>query len=209
MYEHQELKGKIMKKLLAVLVVVCAIVNLGCEPPSAGMQDQPRISGPSKPDDAAKFPEIMVGVWETKRDRHTGKKWGIRFERDGSVQKIIHYLAGPVNLAEGGALIEGADPEQEYALFVMGPCPSKYDTETGIVEVDIVVESYTIKKPTYTLTGHMTDRFTGVVSKNGKTWTAERRTYAVLDGAKSLSDEFADAHPDTVIFYKQDILGTE
>ncbi|MHC5060638.1 MAG: hypothetical protein ACYTFK_06100 [Planctomycetota bacterium] len=201
-----------MKKLLAIFVVVCAVVNLGCEPPIAGRQNQPQISisEPSKADEAVEFPAVMVGVWETKPSKHTGKKWGVKFESDGSVRKIVHYLAGPVDLAEGGALLEGSDPNQEYALFVIEECPVKYDSETRVVEVEIIVASYTIKKPGFSLDGHMTDRFSGPVSEDGKIWKTERRTYAELDGTMPLSDEFVDAHPTEAIFYRiEDIPGTK
>ena len=100
--------------------------------------------------------------------------------------------------------MEGADPNQEFALFVLGPCSSHYDPQTDTIEVEIVVDSYTIKKPSFTLTGHMTDRFTGSVSEDGKTWTVESRIFASLDGAKSISDEFAEANPDIMVFHKSD-----
>jgi len=193
-----------MKKLLASLVLICAVVNLGCEPQNTATQDQPRISGPSKPDETAKFPEIMVGVWETKANFTTQQKWGIKFERDGSVRKIIHYVAGPMDLTKGATELQG-DDEREYALFLTEPCKVKYDPKTNMLEVEIIVESFLIQQPTFDLEGYMTDRFSGPISTDGKTWVVERRVYGHLEGTKKIPDEFADAHPDKLTFYKLDI----
>ncbi|MCK5175800.1 MAG: hypothetical protein KAR47_20565 [Planctomycetes bacterium] len=192
---------KYVSGLLAVFICLSALA--GCTEPHRTTEVRTGQSAASEDSD---FPEIMVGIWETLANDITGKKWGIKFERDGSVKRIIHYLAGPVDLAEGGKLLEGA-VEDEFALFIMGPCDAVYDPETEMLEVNIVVDSYTIQKPTFKLEGKMTDLFSGPVSENGTTWETERRTYATLEGTESPSDEFVDANPDIVTFYKQDISG--
>lgn len=202
MVNENILGAKIMNRLL-VLTTCCILLVAfsGCN--ELGQPDANRSDLTLHTDNT--FPASMVGIWETEPVRITGRYWGIKFEPDGSVRKIIHNVAGPVTLAEGGVFFEGADPNQEYALFVIEECPVKYDSETGMLQVEIILESFLIQKGTDTLEGSSLTRFSGPISNDGISWTAEKRTYAKLEGATSPTDEFIDTHPDTVVFYKLEI----
>ena len=191
-----------MKNLLTVLVLVCAVVNLGCEPQNTATQDQPRISGPSKPDETAKFPEIMVGAWEAETSLE-GSKWGIKFEPDGSILKIIHSLVGPIDVAEGGVELEGR-VEGAYMVLQLGDCQSEYNPETNMLNVKIVTDHYILKLPNGDLQGRIEDYFSGPVSEDGKTWKAEWRNYNWLDGANPLPVDIIDANPIPLVFTKID-----
>jgi len=191
-----------MKKLLASLVLVCAVVNLGCEPQNTATQDQPRISGPSKPDETAKFPEIMVGVWEADVGRHS--KWGIKFEPDGSIRKIIHSFAGPIDVAEGGVMLEGPE-EDTFLLLLLDDCRAKYEPETDTLKVNIFTEHYIMRLPIGELQGHIKDYFSGPVSKDGKTWKVKWRNHMWLDGSEPPPIDIIDANPVELLFTKLDM----
>ena len=147
------------------------------------------------------FPEVMVGVWEAKVSELS--RWGIKFEQDGSIKKIIHSLAGPVNVTEGG--VHAERPDGYYYIFAMGPCEANYIPDTGILKVKIIVDHYEMKLPGDLLEGRIEDYFEGPVSKDGKTWKVELRRYGWLDGATPPAIDIIDAHPQELVFTKIDI----
>ena len=108
-----------------------------------------------------------------------------------------------MDLREGGALLEGR--EESYFAFEFDPAQVEYSPEAKTVSIRINLVSYTMKMPSGTLEGSIEDHFIGPVSKDGKTWTTERRTYERLEGAQEVSREFFDSHPRTVVFHKLDL----
>jgi len=168
------------------------VLLVGCQ---NGMGPGDRLAG---------FPKQMVGVWQTEANLNTGARWGLRFEPDGSLKKIIHGTAGPINLAEGGTSGKTSIGEGEY-MFVMGKCSVQYDPKTNILDVVIPVEYFRIELPSGVLEGSMTDRFTGPVPEQGDEWIAQRRTWGDMVGAAPVSKEFADKHPTEVVFHRVDL----
>jgi hypothetical protein len=148
------------------------------------------------------FPAVMVGVWEAKVDEYS--KWGIKFESDGSIKKIIHSVAGPIKLERGGVYQEGPDPDT-YMMFQMGPCKADYDAATKIVNVSIIVDYYRMALPTGVLEGNIKDVLAGHVSEDGKTWKVKWWNYGQLEGANKPDPNEIKAHPDKLIFYKVEI----
>jgi hypothetical protein len=179
------------------VVLLCSILLWA----GAGCVEDGRRNAPPL---IADFPQTMVGVWETEESGGTPQKWGIKFEEDGSVKKIVHFLAGPVNLSEGGKHIAG-ETEDDYATFFISPCEVKYDPVTEKLEVDVIVEHYIIQKPEFKLEGEVRSNFRGKVSSNGKVWKAELRTFGRIDGAVNPTEEYIESHPDEATFYKVDL----
>lgn len=175
-----------MKRFIFLFMV--SLLLVGCQAEQKTQTQSAEISD---------FPQQMVGVWESDTD----PKWGIKFEPDGSVVKIVHNLAGPVDLREGGALIEGR--EDSYFLFAFDPSEVEYQVETEMISIHIPLKSYTMKMPGGTLEGSIDDYFVGPVSEDGKTWHVERRTYSTLEGAFSVPKEDVDKHPPVpMVFHK-------
>jgi len=150
------------------------------------------------------FPQVMVGVWEVLINKMTGSKWGIKFEPDGSIRKIIHVIAGPVNLSEGGVYHGGSDPNV-YGAYVMGPCEAKYNHKKDEVEVKIVLDYFEIKLGTGTLKGRMETYFSGPVSDDGKTWKVLERSYGSIEGASMPDPNVIDQNPNKLVFHKVDL----
>ena len=146
------------------------------------------------------FPESMVGVWEAKVE-DSSRKWGIKFELDGSISKIIHPLAGPVDIAEGGVYLEGPEPDT-YAVFVMGPCEARYIPKTHMLKVTIVVNQYEMKMPTNQIEGMIKDYLEGPIFENGKVWKTDWRNYTWVKGATPPPFDVIDANPEELIFEK-------
>lgn len=188
-----------MKKLLPLCVCVillftgCARQNQKTGEPEITQQTSEEV-----------FPEVMVGVWEVVINKRTGNKWGIKFEQDGSIKKVIHVIAGPVNLSEGGAYRSGSDPNI-YGVYVMGPCEAKYNHKKDEVEVKIVLDYFEIKLGGGILKGRMETYFVGPVSDDGKTWKVLERSYGDIEGATMPDPNIIDQNPQKLTFIKMDI----
>jgi hypothetical protein len=150
------------------------------------------------------FPEVMVGVWEVMVNEYSGSKWGIKFEPDGSISKIIHHVAGPVRLTEGGVHAEGAE-EGTYYFFIMGPCEARYTPETRMLKVKIVVDYFEMKLPAGMLEGRIEDYFWGAVSEDGESWKVEWLNYGWVKGATPPPFDVIEAHPIPLVFTKLDL----
>jgi hypothetical protein len=149
------------------------------------------------------FPESMVGVWEVVVNEYDGSKWGIKFEPDGSILKIIHLPAGPVKLSEGGVSSEG--PEDSYYNFVMGPCEARYIPETGMIKVKIIVDYFIFKFPVGELEGRIEDYFEGPVSEDGKTWNVKWWNFGWVKDAAPPDINLTKANPEPLVFTKLDL----
>jgi hypothetical protein len=158
-----------MNKILAMFgCLVFVLVFGGCGQQSGKISSQPQMKSETGKD---AFPEFLVGVWEVK----TGQcvtKWGIKFEPDGSVLKIIYTADGPVYLAEGESYGEAGESEGAYYVFTVGPCEARYVPETRILKVKIVMD-HVLQLSFGDLEGEVYDYFEGPVSKDGKTWDAK------------------------------------
>jgi hypothetical protein len=155
-----------------------------------------------------KFPAVMVGVWEAQVD-WVENKWGIRFEKDGSIHKIIHAVAGPMKVEEGGISGEGPD-KGTFMYFILGPCFSEYDPHSKMLKVTIVIDDYMMKLPTGELKGRMRDYLEGPISSDGKTWKVKWWSYGQLEGATNPSEEEINALPgDELVFTKTDLKKPE
>jgi hypothetical protein len=187
-----------MNKVLVSLS--CCFVVLafaGCS-----QQNQRTLNLPPSAGQKNEFPEVMVGVWEAEVSEIS--KWGIKFEPDGSIRKIIHSLAGPVNLSDEGIYLEGPDPNT-YAVFVIGPCEAKYYPKTDELKVKIILDHYEMKLPNGVLEGRIESYFSGPISNDGKTWTVSYRNYGWLEGANPPDPNIIEANPEKLIFTKLDI----
>ncbi|MDD5457801.1 MAG: hypothetical protein PHF37_00180 [Phycisphaerae bacterium] len=181
-----------MKKILLILSLLLPLFN-GCSTQNAVRTAQ----------DANSFPQIMVGVWEVTTSDNS--RWGIKFEPDGSIKKIVHMVAGAVRLEDGGVYAEGRFNPEEYMMFEMGPCVATYDTKTKELDVTIVVDYYRIELSTGVLEGKMRDDFSGPISKDGTTWKAKWWDYGWLEGATPPDVNYIKAHPEEIVFHKVEI----
>lgn len=146
------------------------------------------------------FPKSMVGVWEVEQREGT---WGIKFEPDGSIKKIIHFLAGPVKIAEGGVQGKGPD-EGTYYIFAMGPCEARYIPKTRMIKVKIIVDYYIMKLPAGDLEGRIEDYFEGPVCEDGKTWSVNLWDFSWLKDAATPDINLVKANPEPLVFTKLD-----
>jgi len=159
-------------------------------------------NGPNSRGNLKELPDFLEGVWEARRPRKP--TWGIKLERDGSISKMIHPIAGQVKMSEGSSYEEGP-VEGTFALAIMGPCQAQYDPTTRILRISLQVEYFHMKLPQGDLEGRTEDYFEGPVSEDGKTWQAKWRSYNYLKGAQDPDKEAIDANPEELTFQKLDL----
>ncbi|HOK96007.1 MAG TPA: hypothetical protein PKW71_07760 [Anaerohalosphaeraceae bacterium] len=150
---------------------------------------------------AGPFPETMVGIWQAQVGYDDQNIYGIKFEPDGSISKIVHNVGGAINVSEGGCSGLGPDPDTYY-MFVLGPAVAKYNPRKKEIAVEIHIDNYEMKLPQGILKGRIIDKFSGPASQDGKTWTAEWRCYSWLEGADEPDIKEIDKNPEQLIFKK-------
>jgi hypothetical protein len=188
-------KDLIMRKAISLFILsICLFSLAGCQETAIKQNpDEMLVNG--------KTPNVMVGVWETEVG---GTVWAFKIEPDGSILKLIHPIAGQINVKEGGRDVEGPDPGT-YAAFIMGPCESNFDAATGIFTVHIVLDNFIMKLPQGELVGKSDDYFKGKVSKDGKTWKANWFAYSSLEGGSLPDVNEINANPEGLVFKKLDL----
>ena len=146
------------------------------------------------------FPKSMAGIWEGEIPDIL---WDIKFEPSGSIMRIIHPVAGKVDVTQGAVEDSNAD-NGTYYIFHLGPCESRYDPNGRMVRVKIVVDYYIIKIPTGELEGRMEDYFEGFASDDGSRWDTQWCSFRWLKGATPPNTKEIKAHPVPFIFIKID-----
>lgn len=190
-----------MKKMLIFFVLSWSLFLIaGCqESAKKGKPVETTVKSDSN------FPEFLVGVWEAEvkaaPQPEDTVRWGIKFEKDGSISKMDNPFAGKVNVSEGYLYLEGPD-ESTFAYFIMGPCTTNYNKNTRILKVKIVIDEYMMKLPTGTLEGRVEAILEGPVSKNGKTWQADWFDFGWLEGADAPDPNIILANPVHLEFKK-------
>jgi len=184
-----------MKRLL--VLSGCAIVLLALT--SCGRQNRRTSNPPQLKNQKSEFPDFLVGVWQADKE-----DWAFKFEPDGSISKLVHVLAGPVKMKEGGIYMNGPDPGT-FAYFAMGRCEAKYNSTNRQLSVKIFLDAFQMRLPNGDLEGRNEDYFDGPVSDDGRTWTASWRDYSWLDGASPPDPNEIEANPEKLTFTKLDI----
>jgi hypothetical protein len=188
-----DFRSKLMTRYFIIIAAICVLllVASGCEngADAAGRRVELTESG---------FPKVMVGVWQAEPKE---QDWAIQFNSDGSIPKMIIPSAGPVVLAEGGTSREGPQ-EGTFYIFEMGPCEARYEPQTGMLKVKIVVDYFRMQLTNYILEGRIEDYVEGPVSPDGKTWQAEWRDYCWIEGAPPPDANTIEANPVKLVFKK-------
>lgn len=179
-----------MKKLLVLFGCLVLMSQFtACVLPGDAASENPR------------FPRFLVGVW--KADQYD---WAFKFERDGTISRLVHMLAGPVKMEEGIVDMEGPDPNT-FAYFIIGDCPVKYDHASRRLSVIVSLDGFHMRLPIGDLEGNAVDYFDGPVSRDGKTWTVSWREYSWLEGAESTPDpNLIEAQPEKLVFTKTKLI---
>jgi hypothetical protein len=187
-----------MRKSISLFILsICLLFLSGCQ--ETAMKQKPNQMGVKG---KGKIPNVMVGVWQAEPAE--GAIWAFKIEPDGSIPKLIHPVAGDIDVKEGGYEKEGPDPNT-FEVYIMGPCESSFDSTSGILTVHIVLDGFTLKLPQGELTGKSDDYFKGKASKDGKTWEADWFNYGWLEGASPPDVNYVNANPQKLIFKKIDL----
>lgn len=142
-----------------------------------------------------KLPESVVGVWKYNHPTTSGRHWGLKFERDGTISKMIHPVAGPIRMDDPVAYQEGT-VEGFYTLFVFSQPEVKFEPKTRRLSVKVTTEHFVLKIPDSDITGKIVDRLDGIVAEDGKTWQVDWLNETFVEGA---------THPDPNINFPEEV----
>jgi hypothetical protein len=152
------------------------------------------------PSHGGEFPKSMAGIWEGEIP---DVKWDIKLEPSGSILRIVHAVAGKVDISQGA--VEETNPDKDsYYIFHMGPCESRYDPNTQMVRVKIVVDYFIMKVPAGSIEGRMEDYFEGFVSEDGKQWNTQWYSFKWIKDGTPPHIKWIRSHPMPLIFIKID-----
>jgi hypothetical protein len=140
-----------MKKLLSGCIIVM-LASAGCN---------------HLPDGAdGGFPKFLAGTWKADKDL-----WEFTFEPDGTISSFHNNYDVQIVVEEGGGYAEVASGTNIECII--GPCQAMYTPGTGNLTVTIVTERVFLLFPTGALQGRNTDKFSGQVSRQDKTWKTD------------------------------------
>ena len=185
-------------KRLGVLAgcVVVMLISLGCEQQSRKITNSPQAKNKAP---KAEFPPSMVGVW-----RENEYNWAFKFEPDGSISKLV-YVWGMRMVVEDGGLYEESEDGYFNAVYVLGPCETTYNPDTKQISVVITLDYFRMELSSEVLEGKAQDFFDGPVSKDGKEWHVNWRSYLLVEGALPPDANVIEANPEKLVFTKLNI----
>lgn len=197
-----------MKRFVIITVCISLMLALaGCYGPgradSNELWDGNTPEGGAMPDFfepnalTAWFPPEVVGVWEAQLP---DIKWDIKIEPDGSIKRVVHYVAGAVKMEEGGVSEEGRD-NSSY-VFLMGPCQARYIPQSRMLQVKIVVDYFLMQIPAGEIEGRMEDYFEGFVDEDGKMWNTQWFSFTWIKDATPPNIKWLKANPEPLVFIK-------
>ena len=180
-------KDIVMKLKTGCLLLMLILFFGGCQPGNKVNQSSSAI------------PDYIVGIWEADR-----LGWAFKIEKDGSINRLKHMLAGTMSSEEGGKYVEGQD-EGTYANFVLGECKGTFDPETHELEIKLSLDYFDMVLPIGRIQGRVDDYFNAKVEPGQESFKAKWRSYSWLDGADPPDKQVIDANPETLTFTKVDL----
>ncbi len=173
-----------MKCFLAVCICVCFL------PYISGCQNHKSTEAP--------FPKSLAGTWKTLQSADV-PQFTIVISPDGTLSSAVVPRMDPVIRPNQTTKIELVG-EGNTAIFTAGDCPIDYDPATGELSVVLDIEHFRIRIEDIVDEGYMKDIFSGKVSNDGKSWTAE--WIELFDYGPGLGQDPNDAYQGTLTFEK-------
>ena len=189
------------KTVLVFMVCLFMLSVIGCQ--EAVKKEKQEKQGQVVVRPGGKFPRFLAGTWQADKNN-----WRITFGKDGNISSIVHIVWAEkidIDQGQGYYYVEGPDPNvSTYAYFTIGPCEGSYDSAARQLKVKIIMNEYEIRLPPGSLKGRSEDYFEGKISKDGKKWYADWRSYGYLEGAALPDINDINANPEKLVFSKID-----
>ena len=168
-----------MKNVISIFV--CSFLTLVC------------LTGCNGPASSNVFPPSVAGTWQAE-----GEVWKIVLTPDGEVNSAVVPMATTEVRPNQTTKFEMKDGKLSH--ITAGECLAEYNPSTRQLFVSIELEDIHIAFPEDTLTGNSLDIFKGPVSRDGKTWNAERTN--VFDYGPRFPQDENDIVPEPLVFRK-------
>lgn len=174
--------------LFTTLLLACVFISLsGCQEP--GKPSEPDVVPPK----LAPLPEHVAGTWQAREN-----DWRIVLDPNGTVASFLVPL-GKVSV-EPNRTTKVEMKEGSWSTYEGGDCLVKYEPAKRELFVVIEVAKIDIRFFDERIQGNSTDRFIGLVSEDGKKWTADWITQ--FDYGPRFPQDANDMYGGTVIFDK-------
>ncbi len=157
-----------LRKILLIVGLMGIAVLSGCQSGNKKVEDPNENKVILIGTDS--FPKELVGQWAANAGG-----WEISFEENGSISSFVHTI-GRVRVKTGQTTIIPLI-ENGKGTFKPGKCFVQYTADTRELAVEIVLNSYCMKKGKEVIEGNSRDVFIGKVSGNGWTWAANWMTF--------------------------------
>lgn len=164
-----------MKKKSIVSLLYLLIVMAGCHGPGLSGEGSVYM-------DKVEFPVFLVGTWLSDESN-----WVFKFEPDGSISKMRHFIGATFIVEEGGLTEEGRGGME--ATYILGPCETDYDADTRQLKVDVAIEYYILKFDNGSMEGTFYDTLTGVISQDGEKWFVSWISIGEIFGGDSMDKD--------------------
>ena len=151
------------------------------------------LTGCNGPASSNVFPPSVAGTWQAD-----GEVWKIVLTPDGEVNSAVVLMATTEVRPNQTTKFEMKDGKLSH--ITAGECLAEYNPSTRQLFVSIELEDIHIAFPEDTLTGNSLDIFKGPVSRDGKTWNAERTN--VFDYGPRFPQDENDIVPEPLVFRK-------
>ncbi|MHB9071132.1 MAG: hypothetical protein ACYC54_12285 [Sedimentisphaerales bacterium] len=126
------------------------------------------------------FPTFLVGTWEVNSPGMN--IWKFTFDVDGNVVSLRNFMNTDIVVSEGGAFEKGTDPNEVYAITVLGPIDVNYISKERILTVKVVTDSFIVHVHNGMLEGNSVDIIKGSISADGNIWDANWLSLVQMEG---------------------------
>jgi hypothetical protein len=122
----------------------------------------------------------------------------VTFGKDGKLESMLHYTGWDFVIAEGGT--SGLGPNNEVAMFVLGPCNVR--SKGNNLDLTVSIDYYKMELPQGTLEGWIKDTLMGKLSEDKKTWTVKWYCYSKMEGAGEPNIREMTENPVDLVLHK-------
>lgn len=159
-----------------LLLAVSILVFVGCNPSQKVDGCAVVSSGLTKVvvDGNELFPQFLEGQW---RDFEYG--WSFTFDSCGQMSSAV-IDSGMLEVQPGKTTYDIELVDSGSGTYVLGePWIARYSPENRQLLIEVVIDSYALTIPPYSLAGSSVDRFIGSISTDAQRWSVDWYHYPV------------------------------
>jgi hypothetical protein len=167
-------QSSIVNRQLSILLILHSLIFIlsiaGCGQPTKQSRipaDPNQLVLPVEIAGGGQFPEYLAGTWT----EDGAKKRVFEFSKEGNLETMIFWLArAPL---KPHSLVEIPLKDGGKGTFKCGKWHAEYNPATREMEIEIVIEAFTLQMPTEKLEGSIREYYFGPISEDGTRWDVD------------------------------------